>query len=107
MKSFAELTQQIERDFLLQIIELLKEGNFSTQMAQSKAKEFLTLLPFNSIDDLKQKMNTFCKKNPELDMLEVNVLRYDEETKTADLLERMQQFLKEKKVDEALALVTK
>lgn len=106
MNDFKEFVDEIEKDFLLQVVILLEQGKFSTIMAKTAAQEFLKLLPFTSFIDMKIKFHNFCLKNTSFLPLEIKIINYEEETKTKELLQRMQGFMKEKNIDEAVQLAT-
>lgn len=102
--STADLT---ELNFLKILSELLKSGQIDTQEAQLLSKEFLSLIPFSSYEDLQVKISNFAKKNPKFNRLNIALLTKAEEIKTNEILSKMRNFMNKDKIEEALRLSSK
>ena len=100
-----EKINQIEKEYLQIIIDNLKNGRLKLEEAKTNTKEFLSLIPFSSFDDFKKKISGFVLKYPLYQKIYLSIFKIEEEEKTKQLLNRMQSFIKENKIDEALKVV--
>ena len=87
------------------IIQYLKTGKLKLADARTAAKEFLALLPFKDKDDLKSKLQDFTGKHKQFNQVYITFLKVHEEIKTAEMIAKMREYIRENKIDEALQLV--
>lgn len=97
----------IETDFLKIIIRHLKSGKIKLNQAKEITKEFLSLLPFGSDENLRDKLKAFTDKYDNFKPIYISILKMEEGKKTNEILTKMRGLIKENKVDEALKLVNK
>lgn len=106
-----ELTQEfvktIEIEYLRCVSELLKSGAMDLPTAKASAKEFLTYVPFSSVDDMRGKIQKFISTYPALNIFHVRFLTHVEDEHTKGVLEQMRHHLKNNDIDAALQLVQK
>lgn len=100
-----ELLKDIELKFLRELMEALEKGSMDEEQAKSSAHDFLALLPFANYDDMKTKIESFCKTYPELLETHVYILQKEEEQKTQSVVEKMRTFMKNDQIDEAINVV--
>lgn len=102
MDDFQKIVKNLEKEFILILIKELRGGSLKIQPAKSKTKAFLDLLPFSDRNDLRQKINLFCQKNPEFLRLELFLKKTEEEENTKKILQKMRELIRSGKIDEAL-----
>lgn len=100
-----EIIKKIELEFLKLLSKKLAEGTINRQIARDSASYYLTLLPFQSAEDIITKTKTISTKFPALDSYPVYVLGEIEELKTQHVLEKMRSHMKKNEVDEAINLM--
>ncbi|OGK09479.1 hypothetical protein A2767_04085 [Candidatus Roizmanbacteria bacterium RIFCSPHIGHO2_01_FULL_35_10] len=97
-----DFIEQIENEFLNLLIELLEKGVIDESYAKQTTQSFLNLYPFDSLENLKDKLNNFVSNNKEFLPFYTTYLHQEELYKTKDVLVKMRSFLKQNKIDEAL-----
>lgn len=107
MDELKKLTDQLEYMFLKKIIEGLKDSSLSILQAKEKAEQFLKLQPFTTTDDLKLKIHTFTSENRLFTELMNLVNSFHIEQKTDERIEKMRDFIREDRIDEAIEVATK
>ena len=98
------VTEKVEREMLLALINLLDSDTFNVEKAQQVAAEYLALLPYKDDTDFHDKVKLFTDKYPELKRMYIALLNYDEEKKTDDLLTKMRGLMKNNKIEEAIKM---
>lgn len=88
-----ELMQTFQADYLHLIASLIRLGQMDLRTAKATAQELLTLLPFNSYDDLQQKIKKYTEKYPQLSKLYVDLLSSVKTYRTNDLMTKMESFI--------------
>ena len=101
-----ELAYQLQIEFLKRIALLIERGKIDLATGKVWAKELLSLLPFTSLEDLKQKVQSFATKYPLLENLPFTITKFEEDLKTKQTAEQMTTLIKSEKHDEALNLTT-
>src|SRR3989344_3413055 len=101
---FNKFANSIEIEYLERLSSLLKSGEIDVDKARKISKEFLLLLPFESLDDIKSKIGGFLAENMKFENLRIILLKNIEEVKTSNVLEKMKTLLKNNKIDEAINL---
>jgi len=105
MVDLAKITEQLEYIFLKKIVEGLKDFSIDVVQAKSLAKEFLKMEPFISLDDVKQKINSFVNTHSIFDRLKAYTDSYHEEQKINNVIEKMRKYIKdESNIDKALQI---
>lgn len=99
------LIQQIQIDFLKRISLLLERGKVDVKTSKQWGRELLALLPFTSLDDLKQKITSFSQTHPLLENLTLSIKQFEDHIKTMQTAKQMEDLIKNKKTEEALQLV--
>lgn len=100
-----ELTEKIEKDYLNILVTLLRNGDIDARTGKQITREFMDLVPFTSIDDLQSKIKRFSETHKFFKNLYIDLLKYEEEKKTHELVREMRSHIKENRIDEALRLV--
>lgn len=100
-----KITDDVEREFIKLIIGGLRSGLVTVDRARESSSEFLDLLPFQSEDDVQQKLKKFTDKNNVFMPLYLFFLKYFEENKTEGLLNKMRHCMKNNQIDKAINLV--
>lgn len=99
-----DFIKDVELQYLRLVSEALKKGDMDITTAKSSAQEFLKLLPFAHMDDMKLKLQQYCMKYPAISSLTVYIMQKMEESKTSDVLEKMRTLMKSNQIDDALKL---
>ena len=107
MELTVEFIEKIEEEYLKILIKLLQNGDMDEDSARTNTREFLDMTPFKNSEDLETKIQSFTQAHPEFGGMYVDLLRYEDESKSQALLNQMRGHLKENRVDEALKLVQK
>ena len=102
MDELKKLTNQLEYIFLKKIIEGLKNNSLSIVQAKEKAQLFLKLQPFATVEDIKEKVKNFTSEHSQFNELMGLVDSFHTEQKTDQVIEKMKNFIKEDRLDEAL-----
>jgi hypothetical protein len=105
--SLDNLQKKIEKDFLLQLIRLLKNNEIKLERARQATKRLLAIFPNDNFSDVETQLKTLVNEYPEFKKIIITLQVYEEEEKTKEVLVRMRKFLQEGKVDEALKVVKK
>ena len=85
-----ELMQTFQANYLHLIASLLRLGQIDLRTAKATAHELLNLLPFNSYDDLQQKIKKYTEKYPKLAQLYTNILKSIDHYRTKELMSKME-----------------
>lgn len=104
MKLTTEFIERIEEEYLKILIKQLQDGEIDTNQAKQLSVEFLNLTPFQTSEDMESKIRTFTESHPEFGGIYVNLLKYEDEARTASLLNQMRVHMKNNDVDKALNL---
>ena len=96
------LTDQLEYIFLKKIVDELKNNSLSIAQAKEKAQLFLKLQPFVTLEDLKEKIKNFTSVHSQFSDLMGLVTSFHTEQQTDKVIEKMKDFIKNDKLDEAL-----
>ncbi len=97
-----EFIEKIEEEYLKILIRQLQDGEIDTEKAKVITHEFLALTPFKTSEDMESKIQKFTEQHPEYGGIYMNLLKYEDEAKTAALLTEMRGHLKNNNVDQAL-----
>lgn len=106
MDEIKKITNDLESIFLKKIIMGLRDGSISIADSKKFANTFLSLEPFASIEDAKDKMHTFITQNDKFPTLGEYMDAYHEEKKVGEVIEKMKKYIKNNQVDEALKVAT-
>ena len=98
------IKNNLESEFLTQLIYVLKQSEIDTPDAKLITKEFLDLFPMQSLTEVTEKISQFTKKYPLFKNLNIIIMQIAEEEKTSALLNKMRGLLKNNQVDEAINL---
>jgi hypothetical protein len=96
--------KDVEIEFLRIVAKLLENGDFEIVDARTCAQFFLSLSPFQTVEDLRNKLQQLSSKYPDFKELEVYEMGKSEEAKTDEVLEKMRGLMKNGEIDEALQL---
>jgi len=99
------LKLQLQIEFLKRIALLLERGRVDIKTAKMWGSELLSLLPFTSLDDLRQKTQGFVAKYPLMENLTLAITKFEENVSTTKTAQEMAALIKSEKHDEALSLV--
>lgn len=102
MQDFIDL---VEKEFIRIIIGALRKGSISQDDAKEYAREFLILLPFQSEEDIQEKIKLFTEKHDVFVSLYLFLLKSIENHKTSGLLNKMRDYMKSDKIEETINLV--
>jgi hypothetical protein len=105
MQPTADFVKHIETEYLRIVSDLLRSGDIDMVLAKESAQNLLSLLPFNTYEDMQGKIKTFTEKYKFAEKLYVIFLSMHEEDKTNDLLNKMRDLMKSNNIDAALHLV--
>lgn len=106
MDDIKKITNDLESIFLKKIIMGLRDGSINIADSKRFANLFLSLEPFSSIDEAKNKMTTFSAQNTHFADLQNYMNAYHEEKKVGEVIEKMRKFIKNNDVDNALKVAT-
>jgi len=107
MDEIVKVTNYLEYLFLKKIINGLTSGEIKESQARELAANFLKMEPFNSLEEVKDKLFTFTNQYPYFKELFNYVKAYYEEKKMSAVIEKMKKYMKENEIDKALKLITK
>ena len=96
------LIKQVEVDYLLDLIKELRSQRIDLPKGREITREFLTLLPFTSLDDMRNKVKTFSEKYKDFSRAYINLQAKEEQEKKTAVLDKMREHLKNKNIDEAI-----
>jgi DNA-binding SARP family transcriptional activator len=96
------MTDKVEYMFLKKLTTGLRDGSMKTDVAREYAQSFLKLEPFTSFEDVKAKMDAFVQIYPLFLELKEYVEAYHYEQKVDTVIKKMQQYMSEDKIDEAI-----
>ena len=102
MDELEKLTVDLEYQYLKYVMNTVRDKTLSVPDAKKSAQGFLKLLPFNSVDDVKNKISSYTPEFPFFTFLHKYMSAYDEEQKTAQVIEKMKQHIKNNNIDDAL-----
>jgi len=94
----------VQYAFLKSLIEGLRDGSMSIGQARAYAVDFKKLEPFSSREEIETKIKGYSEKNPHFEYLYNFVETYNKEKKMGEIISKMKTFIKEDKIDEALAV---
>jgi hypothetical protein len=97
MDKLAELSKKVEIDFLKTISVLLEKGKITLPQSKQLAREFLSLLPFTSEDDMQNKIKSYVNTHLELVNLQGIVLSSIDEDHKVKLIEDLRAFIQNSK----------
>jgi Mg/Co/Ni transporter MgtE len=97
---------QVENVYLTTLIKLLKNGTLPNKEGKAITKEFLALRPFTDMKDMRDKFKAFTDEHRDFLPMYVTFLHHEDVHTSGGLLNQMKDLLNNKKIDEALALVT-
>lgn len=98
------LVEKVERDYLNLLIAYLQSGEITAGNAKLVTREFLTMTPFLTEEDLEQKILEFTQKHPLFGGLYIDLLRFETESDSSETVIEMQRLIKENKLDDAIML---
>ncbi len=101
-QSATDLTKQVEKDLLLEIMVHLKESKISMDEAQHLAKDFLSVLPIQDKQDLLQKMKQLGEKYEEAQSVFLKYAKPEEEDERNRKLEAIAAHLRVGDLQKAL-----
>lgn len=104
MQPSEDLIIEFENHFLRQLIHLLEKHKITVEKAKEATESYLTSYPFNSEEDMKNKLKEFCLHYPEFQTVETLFKKYDEQKKMNNLLTMMRSHLKDNNLGEVLKL---
>ncbi|KXK12029.1 MAG: hypothetical protein UZ22_OP11002000146 [Microgenomates bacterium OLB23] len=96
------MTEKVEYMFLKQLVEGLKDGSLQPAQAQEYARAFLKFEPFQNFEDAKAKMTTFAQQYPLFTTLQDYINAYHYEQKVDSVIQKMQEYIGQDKVEEAI-----
>lgn len=107
MDEIQSVIEKTELDFLDKLVIFLRNGTISFEDGKTLTREFLAMTPFTSEEDLQDKIKQFIAVHRNFEGIYITLLNFHEQSKTQELLKRMQEHIKDNKIDEALQLVAK
>src|SRR3989338_2166521 len=90
--------------FLRGIAEGMRNNILALNVARFRAREFLDLEPFTSIEDMQTKITAFVAKYPDFVTVKEYLDSYHSEKKIKGVIDKMQKYIDDKKIDEALTV---
>jgi len=96
------MTDKVEYMFLKKLVTGLQDGAMQPIQAQQYAQSFLKIEPFQSFEDAKAKIEVFVTVFPELSELKEYIGAYHYEQKVDSVIQKMQEFIGQDKIDEAI-----
>lgn len=102
MDELLSLTHQLEYEFIKKIINGLETKNIDIPSAKQYAIEFLSMEPFESVEDANNKIANFCQEHKEFLNLKEYMDAYNRERSTHQKVNTMRKLIKENNIDEAL-----
>lgn len=100
-----KMRDQLEYLFLRVIIPGMKNNTIPIPQAKQLTREFLSIEPFTSSEDARQKIDKFTSAHQGFSLLKEYADVYYHEDKIDDKLEVMRQHLKQNNIDEALNVI--
>jgi hypothetical protein len=97
-----KMTEKVEYMFLKKLITGLKDGIMEPGQAQQYAQAFLKIEPFMSFEDAKSKIEQFVVQFPVLSDLKEYIDAYESEQKVDSVIQKMQEYIGQDKIDEAI-----
>ena len=97
-----KMTEQVEYLFLKKLVTGLRGGNISPVLAKESAQAFLKIEPFQNFEDAKAKIQQFVATYPLLEELKNYIDAYHYEQKVDAVIEKMQSYIGQNNLDEAL-----
>jgi hypothetical protein len=102
-----KITDKIEYLYLKTIAQAMKDNAVTLFFAKTTAQEFRKLEPFASIQDAQTKITEYVAKFPLFVIVKEYLDSYHNEKKLDVVIGKMQQFMKERNIDAALAVAEK
>jgi hypothetical protein len=100
MELTVDIVKKIDVQYLRLLSSLLKTGQMKAAEAKKNARAFLELIPFNTFDEMKQKITSFTTIHPQFNALNITIMQIEEEHKTKGVLDKMRALMQQNKVDE-------
>jgi hypothetical protein len=97
-----QMTDKVEYMFLKKLITGLRDGSMEPVKAKEYAQAFLKVEPFQNLEDAKNKMTIFAQVYPEMVELKEFADAYHEEQKVDSVIQKMQEYIGQDKIDEAI-----
>lgn len=95
----SDVLDTLEAQLLKVLIAKLEEASLSVEDAQERAKAFLALLPFASLQDADIKLKQYSKTYPEFAPVELMLLQYEDKQATTEQLMQLRQRLQSLQVE--------
>ena len=102
MQDLPKVTDQLEFLFLKRIATGLRDGSIDLPTAKKSATTFRQIEPFNSVDDAKQKMQSFSSQYNNFTVLKEYIDAYYNEQYKDTVVEKMRSHLQQGNIDQAL-----
>lgn len=87
---------------LKKIVTGLRDKSITPHEAKAYAQTFLAIEPFQSFEDAKAKIEQFTSQFPTLEELKTYINAYHYEQKVDAVIQKMQTYIGENNLDEAL-----
>lgn len=91
--------------FLTTLIKLLRTKGIEYQNAKDVTSEFLSLQPYDNLQEMKVKISAFTEKYPDFRPVYVTFLHYEDTHISGSILTQMKELISSNKLDQALKLV--
>lgn len=95
MDDIKKKTEELEKLFLDQLINLLKSAKIEVAPAKLSTKEFLALQPFVSIEEINAKMKLFGQTHPDFNVVYEQFTSSSDTVETKKILDQIQRIIKE------------
>jgi len=106
MKLEKKLADILYDQYLRILIIVLESEELDLERAKTITKEFLDLVNNAQTETVEKQIATFVAKNPLFESILTTVKSYEDEKRTAQVLEKMRIHLKNNNVDNALKVAT-
>jgi hypothetical protein len=107
MQLTPELVEKIDNNYLQALIDVLDKELMDEPTAKSATVTYLSLAPFTSFEDMKNKVQNFISTYPLFERVMAFVKGYEDEERTREIVARMHGLIKNNQIDEALQIAVK
>lgn len=99
-----QVINNLQKEYLKLVVKYLKDGTLDLTAAKNRTKEFIAIFPLITFEDAKSKLSKFTHLYQEFGSLTIFLLKTEEEI-TQQLLKKMQVYIRQDKISQALNLM--
>lgn len=96
------LVKELEKDLLKIVASSLRNGSLALPDARSACQAYLSMLPYSTFDDFKNKIKAYSTTYKPFSKLYIDLLHNEEKYRMDNVLTRMRLHLHNNEVDKAL-----